>query len=87
MITIDPKTVIGPEGLLEHLLEGVEFSAFPVEMIGAALLRCRYMLTAMQSGMMDDQDYPHMADAAQSQVESALALVLAWDRQQRMQPS
>lgn len=85
MATIDPTTVIGPEGLMESLLEGVEFSRFPMDMIGIALLRAKGILTLMQSGVVEQQDLPAIADAAQAQVESALSLALAWDRQQRKQ--
>lgn len=85
MATIDPTTVIGPEGLMESLLEGVEFSRFPMDMIGISLLRAKGILTLMQSGVVEQQDLPAIADAAQAQVESALSLALAWDSQQRKQ--
>lgn len=79
--TINPADFCTVDELLEKLLEGVEFAAFPAEMIAATLMQGAKILDVMQYA--DSQDVPHLAEAARLHSNTALVLTLAWDRQQR----
>lgn len=80
--TINPADFCTVDELLDKLLEGVEFAAFPVDMIGGALMQGAKILDVMQCA--DSQDVPHLAEAARLHSNTALSLLLAWDKQQRI---
>jgi hypothetical protein len=80
-IAINPADFCSVDELLDKLLDGVEFAAFPVEMIGGLLQGSAKVLDAITGA--DSQDVPHLAEVAREQSNIALALLLAWSRQQR----
>ena len=80
-LTIDPNGICGTEQLLEMLLERVEFTAYPVDLIAGALMRASAVLDVLSYA--EQQDAHHLGEAARSNVQEALAVVMAWDRQQR----
>ena len=79
--TINPADFCTVDELLDELLEGVEFSASPFELIAGVLHQSVKVLDTMQCA--DPADMPHLAEVARLHCNIARTLGMAWDRQQR----
>jgi len=80
-IRINPSDVFLPETLIEALLEYVDFSEPPLDLLEIFLLRADAMIAAISTGALDKPE--HLADAAQAEVQTAQAVLDAWRRQER----
>lgn len=78
---INPSRYYGVDDLFDALVQGVEFSAIPIDLIGGALQRGVALIEALECS--DPHDVPHLREVALAQVKMALSLVLAWGRQSR----
>lgn len=84
-VVVKPTETFGTEALIPALLEHVEFTEFPVNLVLVPLMRARAILNVIAGGNFDDA--MSLADAAQAEMEISFAVVEAWHRQSgRVQP-